>query len=130
MQYTTNFFEGGCRPLSAAPPIDFKPFIFIISKVCDEAYDIPRLNKHLDFVSVMTYDYHGQWDKKTGHIAPIYEHPDDFDKTFNVNYTINYWINHGMTRSKLILGLPFYGQSFTLAKKSENGLNSKSYGGN
>ena len=77
----------------------------------------------------MTYDYHGQWDKKTGHIAPIYEHPEDFDKTFNVNHTINYWLEKGLHPSKLILGLPLYGQSFTLAKRSENGLNSKSYGG-
>lgn len=29
----------------------------------------------------MTYDYHGQWDKKTGHVAPLYLHPDD-DVTF------------------------------------------------
>lgn len=31
----------------------------------------------------MVYDFHGQWDKMTGHVAPMYEHPDDFDKTFN-----------------------------------------------
>ena len=72
------------------------------AKVCDHAYDIPKLNKYLDFVNVMTYDYHGQWDKKTGHIAPIYEHPEDSDKTFNVNYTINYWLEKGLHPSKLI----------------------------
>ena len=53
------------------------------AKVCDHAYDIPRLNRYFDFVSIMTYDYHGQWDKKTGHVAPIYSHPDDFEATFN-----------------------------------------------
>ena len=49
----------------------------------------------------MTYDYHGQWDKKTGqfniwtiwdfvnkksylgHVAPMYEHPDDDFYFFN-----------------------------------------------
>ena len=77
----------------------------------------------------MTYDYHGQWDKKTGHVAPIYPHPDDFDQTFNVNYTINYWLRKGMSSDKIILGVPLYGQSFTLASRKDNGLNSKTYGG-
>ena len=36
------------------------------------AYDVPQMYKYLDFVHVMCYDYHGQWDKKTGHNAPLY----------------------------------------------------------
>jgi GH18 family chitinase len=32
----------------------------------------------------MTYDFHGQWDKKTGHIAPIYHIPGDDNDFFNV----------------------------------------------
>ena len=35
----------------------------------------------------------------------------------------------GLRRDKLILGMPMYGQSFTLASVSNNGLNAKSYGG-
>lgn len=44
---------------------------------------MPLLSKTLDWISVMAYDYHGQWDKRTGHVAPMYAHPDDFDATFN-----------------------------------------------
>ena len=54
------------------------------SEVVRKAYNIPELSKYLDYLSVMTYDYHGQWDKQTGHVAPIYEHPDDLDTTFNL----------------------------------------------
>ena len=54
------------------------------SEVIQKAYNIPELSKYLDYLSVMTYDYHGQWDKQTGHVAPIYEHPDDLDTTFNM----------------------------------------------
>ena len=54
------------------------------SDVIGKAYDISLLSKYLDYVSVMTYDYHGQWDKQTGHVAPIYEHPYDLDSTFNI----------------------------------------------
>lgn len=41
------------------------------------------LSENLDWIAVMTYDYHGQWDKITGHVAPMYPHPDDSDVTFN-----------------------------------------------
>lgn len=38
------------------------------------------LSENLDWIGVMTYDYHGSWDKKTGHLAPIYHIPgDDYD---------------------------------------------------
>ena len=33
----------------------------------DIAYDIPLMYKYLDFVHIMCYDYHGKWDKRTGH---------------------------------------------------------------
>ena len=33
--------------------------------------------------SFLFLDYHGQWDKKTGHVAPMYEHPDDDFYFFN-----------------------------------------------
>lgn len=47
-------------------------------------YDVPILNQYLDWIGVMTYDYHGQWDKKTGHVAPIYNHPEDDIEYFNL----------------------------------------------
>ena len=41
------------------------------------------LSKYLDIINVMTYDYHGHWDKKTGHVAPMYYHPEDDVAHFN-----------------------------------------------
>ena len=49
----------------------------------DAGYDVPQIASYLDWINVMTYDYHGQWDKKTGHVAPHYEHPDDEFYYFN-----------------------------------------------
>lgn len=46
-------------------------------------YDVPVLSQNLDWIAVMTYDYHGQWEKKTGHVAPMYVREEDDDKTFN-----------------------------------------------
>ena len=52
-------------------------------KIMDVGYDIPSIARDLDWINVMTYDYHGQWDKKTGHVAPFYGHPDDDYSYFN-----------------------------------------------
>lgn len=34
--------------------------------VIDAGYDVPKLSKYFDWIAVMAYDYHGQWDKQTG----------------------------------------------------------------
>ncbi|XP_058056417.1 probable chitinase 10 [Anopheles bellator] len=98
-------------------------------KVIDAGYDVVTLSDYMDWIAVMAYDYHGQWDKKTGHVAPMYEHPDDFDKTFNANFTIHYWIEQGADPRKLVMGMPTYGQSFSLADVNDHDLNAKTYGG-
>nr|WNT43924.1 chitinase 2 [Monochamus alternatus] len=98
-------------------------------RVIDAGYDVPALSKYLDWIAVMCYDYHGQWDKVTGHVAPMYAHPEDIDDTFNTNFTIHYWIEKGADRRKLVMGMPMYGQSFSLADNSNNGLNVATYGG-
>ena len=48
--------------------------------------------KYLDLVHVMCYDYHGKWDKKTGHNAPLYSRPEDTGKDafLNVEHTVKY----------------------------------------
>lgn len=77
----------------------------------------------------MTYDYHGQWDKKTGHVAPLYFHDEADYFYYNTNYTMHYWAQLGADKKKLIMGMPMYGQSFTLSNPSNNGLNAPTSGG-
>jgi chitinase len=126
------FFAQWVEELSAA----FKPRGLLLSsavspakKVIDAGYDIPRLSKYFDWIAVMAYDFHGQWDKKTGHVAPMYEHSEDWEPTFNANFSINYWLEQGADPRKIIMGMPMYGQSFSLADRNTNGLNSMTYGG-
>lgn len=54
----------------------------------------------------MTYDYHGQWDKKTGHIAPMYAREEDDDSTFNA---VSFYIRLDL----LYLNLINYEYTFT-----------------
>lgn len=103
--------------------------IFLTSWLISAGYDVPVINRYLDWIAVMTYDYHGQWDKKTGHVAPMFNHEESDNAYFNSNYTINYWIEKGADRKKLVMGMPMYGQSFTLTQSSNHGLNAPSTGG-
>lgn len=124
-------FSDLVRELSIA----FKPKGLLLSaavspnrKVIDAGYDVPELSKYFDWIAVMAYDYHGQWDKKTGHVAPMYEHPAGTEG-FNANFSINYWLQSGADRKKLVMGMPMYGQSFSLAQASSHDLNAPTYGG-
>ena len=57
----------------------------------DAGYDIPSIAGDLDWIAVMTYDYHGHWDKKTGHVSPMYAHPeDDYDYFNTVSFV--FWL--------------------------------------
>jgi len=90
----------------------------------DAAYDIERMYQYLDYVHVMCYDYHGKWDKKTGHNAPLRPRSDESaeDQTLNVDYTLQYLIQLGARPEKTVLGVPLYGRAFTLEDTSVNNM--------
>jgi len=95
--------------------------------IINNAYDVPAISRYLDFINLMCYDYFGAWDKKTGYNAPLFAprgDSSDSGKYFNVNYTVNYWLSQGAPASKLVLGMPFYGRTFTLDQADSNKLTS------
>ena len=69
---------------------------------------------------MVAYDYHTGMGSETGHVAPLYHHPDDISPFLNANFSVMYWINKGVPAEMIVLGIPTYGSSFTLSKKSLN----------
>lgn len=88
----------------------------------DAAFDIPTISRLVDFISIMAYDYHGAFDTRTGHNAPLYARKDDADRTFHVAAGIDYWLSKGAPNHKIILGMPLYGRTVKLANRNNNGL--------
>lgn len=82
-------------------------------EIVDQAYDVPKLNKYLHFLNLMTYDFFGPWDSTLAHNSPLFHRPNQHE-TSSIDFIVNYWIKKGILPSKLLLGLPFYGRSFTL----------------
>ena len=100
-------------------------------------YDLPELNKHFDFVNVMTYDYHGYWKDReewdhrefTGHNAPMISTdsemaagPSHPGYMYNVFDSVNLYIDGGMDASKIVLGMPLYGRGWELVDPTNNGI--------
>jgi len=92
------------------------------TETIDAAYDVEKMYKYLDYVHVMCYDYHGKWDKKTGHNAPLHSRPTESPKdlALNVEYTLAYLIKRGAKPEKTVLGVPLYGRAYTLANPNSN----------
>ncbi|KAH8410068.1 hypothetical protein KR009_005600, partial [Drosophila setifemur] len=96
--------------------------------VINAGYDVPQLSRYLDWIAVMTYDFHGHWDKQTGHVSPLYHMEGDANPSFNSNFSIHYWLDQGTPADKLIMGMPLYGQSFSLSDQAHCSLNDMSIG--
>ncbi|XP_066526656.1 acidic mammalian chitinase-like [Hoplias malabaricus] len=83
----------------------------------DAGYEISEIAKYLDFVNVMTYDFHGAWDTFTGHNSPLYQGAHDSGDLiyFNTDYAMRYWRDNGTPVEKLRMGFATYGRTFRLS---------------
>ncbi|MBN3286930.1 CHIA chitinase, partial [Polyodon spathula] len=83
----------------------------------DNGYEIAEISKYLDFISVMTYDFHGAWEPFTGHNSPLYRGSTDQGQLiyFNTDYAMNYWHDQGAPVEKLMMGFATYGRTFRLS---------------
>ncbi|CAL4109527.1 unnamed protein product [Meganyctiphanes norvegica] len=91
----------------------------------DESYDIPGISAVVDFVNLMTYDFHGSWEPFTHANSPLFAHPDDADhglEFLNVDFAVQYWIDGGCPPVKLVMGIPVYGRTYTLEDPSQTGF--------
>ncbi|XP_043661694.1 probable chitinase 10 [Drosophila teissieri] len=97
--------------------------------VIDAGYNVSELSPHFDWMAVMTYDFHGHWVMRTGQASPLFHKVgDDANLNLNGNFSIYYWLERGIPREKLIMGMPMYGQTFTLADQNRRSLNDKTVG--
>lgn len=94
------------------------------------AYNVPGVAQHIDYINLMTYDFHGTWESFTGLNTPLYASPNDswYQRMLNVNYSANYWIELGMPPSKINLGMATYGHNFALANENNHGLGAPTNG--
>lgn len=73
-------------------------------------FDIASLNAVVDIFVIMGYDYYWSGSTTAGPEDPLY----NFQTSYNYTLTksITYYLKQGMTQSKLLLGLPYYGREW------------------
>lgn len=54
----------------------------------DKGYDVPKLNKYLDWFNVLTYDFHSSHEPSVNHHAPLYSLEDDSEYNYDAELNI------------------------------------------
>lgn len=76
----------------------------------------------IDWMNLMSYDYHGGWDAITGHNAPMTVGPKDAATGFSVTDAVDAYLKSGFPAGKLVLGVPFYGRGWQGVGSTDHGL--------
>ncbi|KAM6217118.1 chitinase-3-like protein 2 [Rhynchocyon petersi] len=88
-------------------------------QMIDNSYQIKKLAEDLDFINLLSFDFHGIWEKPlvTGHNSPLRKGQLDRGTSsyYNVEYAVGYWTKKGMPPEKVIMGIPTYGHTYTLS---------------
>jgi chitinase len=84
--------------------------------------DFAAIAPLVDQVGVMNYDYTGPWSPTTGFLAPLFTSAADPHPTNSIEHNIADYRAAGVPAGKLLMGLPFYGYSWTAVARTDNGL--------
>uniref|UniRef100_A0A0A9WN37 chitinase n=1 Tax=Lygus hesperus TaxID=30085 RepID=A0A0A9WN37_LYGHE len=102
--------------------------------ITESGYDLPNLEKYVEFINVLCYDYHFAYDPAVYHHSPLYPLPYEVEGSghenegINADTTIKYILAKGVPPNKVNMGIPLYGRSFTLENENENTLGSPATG--
>ncbi|XP_078098082.1 acidic mammalian chitinase-like [Mustelus asterias] len=96
----------------------------------DAGFEVKKVGQYLDFIHVMTYDFHGAWDSVTGHNSPLFRaSPEQRESAFfNMDFAAKYWRNNGLPADKMIIGFPAYGRTFTLKTPANHSVGAPAVG--
>ena len=104
------------RALRAALPAAIVSMAAPASDWYGKAWDVDELQKHVDFLNVMTYDFHGPWSGHAGHNAPLRAAAGDEDGAVaSVESGMAYWTaKRRWPAGRLNVGIPCYGRGFAV----------------
>jgi chitinase len=78
-----------------------------------EPLDYVGMVQSLDWVSVMAYDFHSGNQRRAGYNAALYNNADPQNPRLNTRDASESLLAKGVPRSKLVVGVPFFGKGWT-----------------
>jgi chitinase len=84
--------------------------------------DMAAVARLVDQVGVMNYDYVGPWNQRTGLLAPLFSNPAAPGDYGSIEHSLAKYKAAGVPTRKILMGLPFYGYSWTTVEEANNGL--------
>lgn len=80
----------------------------------------------VDFINLMTYDFHGAWESRTNFHTALFGSPDDPSlgdaRLYNSDDAVKAFLDLGVPGEKLNLGIASYGRGWTNVSSRDNGL--------
>jgi chitinase len=87
--------------------------------------DPAAYSRSLDWINLMTYDFHGAWKAKgpTGFQSNLYADPASGDPSpLSVDSGVRRFVDAGVPARKIVVGVPFYARGWSGVTATNNGL--------
>ncbi len=104
-----------CREsLDSLSKLTGKYYLLTIATGANDTYikntQMGEVQKHLDFINIMTYDFYSGYNTQTGHHANLSPSiKPEMDKN-SVHHAVKIHLEAGIPKEKLNVGIPFYGR--------------------
>ncbi len=101
-------------------------FLLTIATGGDSVYvantELGKLEKYLDFINIMTYDYHNGLTSQAGHHSNLRLSGSDYPDGDATVRSVMMHVDAGISPAKLNIGVPFYGRRWRGVEPANNGL--------
>jgi spore germination protein YaaH len=110
-----NFMIDLCNQMHTAVP-GSEVSIALPAVEWSNVFDVVAMSAAVDLFIIMGYDYYYSGSSTAGPTDPLY----NFQTSYNYTLTksITHYLNKGVSRSKLLLGLPYYGREWSTSSST------------